>query len=149
MSAGDYILVQVLVQVQVRVQVVLDTHLDGADVLLAEALERLDDLLVRAPQLEHNATRTLLLQPHITHTYTRTHYDQSVVPAVTGSQRVSDWSLGHREQFERRILHKKNIGYTLCALSLPIQTRRPLCVSFNKLINRIKVESFRIARGSG
>lgn len=48
------------------VRVVLDTHLDGADVLLAEALERLDDLLVRAPQLEHNATRTLLLQPHIT-----------------------------------------------------------------------------------
>lgn len=48
------------------VRVVLDTHLDGADVLLAEALERLDDLLVRAPQLEHNAPRTLLLQPHIT-----------------------------------------------------------------------------------
>lgn len=30
------------------------THLDGADVLLAEPLQRLDDLLVRAPQLQHN-----------------------------------------------------------------------------------------------
>lgn len=28
-------------------------YLDGADVLLAEALQWLDDLLVRAPQLQH------------------------------------------------------------------------------------------------
>lgn len=31
-------------------------YLDGADVLLAELLQRLDDLLVRAAQLQHTTS---------------------------------------------------------------------------------------------